>query len=425
MHCRISLAIWISCVVLVGGCGTDPNPSGPDSPDVPLVKGTFLVPPDLAVYREVSETEWKPLPMVTPTSFELSPKGPYIITAVCDEIWPGSMSRDASISQIARTLDDPREIDIYCNRIGPHHVTTGFAPKTGVTLYRAWVSLGWYVNSLPGFNFQFWVEDGTYDFLAIANEKVYARRGIAISSDMELPPFDLNLEGTHAPRHNITVLNVAPTDTRMVASTDWFTRDGYLFLHSANTLSTPFTVAPASMLMPDDVQVLSAATLSGQSWREIRRSYREGDSRELTLPDYVDSFMWSHDSGVPVATWTELPQHDRITALIWGVSATGPLTYSYQHLNVSRSFEKVMGVSSLALDTDIPGYKPQWRIDLSKHNIQQAAIERDDGNDTARSGMDFSFNEPPMMPVGAPDPRDIDRRSTAWRLRRTVTHGAD
>ena len=54
-----------------------------------------------------------------------------------------------------------------------------------------------------------------------------------------------------------------------------------------------------------------------------------------------------------------------------------------------------------------------------------AAIERDDGNDTARSGMDFYFNVPPMMPVGAPDPRDIDRRSAAWRLRRAVTRGAD
>jgi hypothetical protein len=67
----------------------------------------------------------------------------------------------------------------------------------------------------------------------------------------------------------------------------------------------------------------------------------------------------------------------------------------------------------------MPGYQPRWRIDLSRYLYQHAWIERDNGNDTVKSGTYVYLNVPPMPAVAPGSPAfDLDRHRPAWSARR-------
>src|SRR5262249_5201937 len=102
MRRELTIAFWLSCLSLFAACAGEP--SAPAPPEAILVKGTFRSVPDLGVYREVTESDWKPLPLITPTSFQFSPRAPYIVAVVCETVT--GLYRYAYVQQIAQTPDD-------------------------------------------------------------------------------------------------------------------------------------------------------------------------------------------------------------------------------------------------------------------------------------------------------------------------------
>ena len=53
-------------------------------------------------------------------------------------------------------------------------------------------------------------------------------------------------------------------------------------------------------------------------------------------------------------------------------------------------------ITSATFDLAIPGYQPEWHIDLTKEYSQVLRVEHQVGNDTLISSRGISVNVPPM-----------------------------
>lgn len=396
MHRQLILLSSLSSLCLLAACSSSSDPSPPTPPEEEefLVKGRFRVAPNLAVYREVTETDWKPLPMITPKNFQFAPKGPYIVTVVCEEV--AGPDRYAYIQQIARTPDDSGDLDVWCEYFGPFHVTGSFKiPNVGMT-WEGLLSMGNFQKG-PWTDFEFLLQPDTFDFLGHVNGLFITRRGIEVAGDTVMPPIDYYREDTQLIHPGFSVSGLDPMEQVSTTVVELTTQYGYLPLWWKAGFTGPIPAAPDRALLPSDVQTITVNVRSGQSHRSIRRKFREGGATALTLPARVDSVTFSETGGKLAATWTALPAHDRIHAQFSG-SSTEPSTRPYYFMTMSRSFEEAMGTSSIALDAAIPGYEPRWLIDPVQRYFQYWAAERDDGNDTSIAGKTIEVNVPTMSP---------------------------
>jgi hypothetical protein len=87
----------------------------------------------------------------------------------------------------------------------------------------------------------------------------------------------------------------------------------------------------------------------------------------------------------------------------------GP-TIWFDDVEISRRFVAATGATTAALDTDIPGYKPAWRIDYTMSYDRTLTATKFSGNDIASSSFD-DHN-------GVPRRRLAERRELAKRVNR-------
>lgn len=338
---------------------------------------TVDLPPALVAVRDGLAASWQPATRKTPTVYVAEVHGPYLITVVCDLASDGSPGTAVTTWQAARTLDDPLEISTPCKLSPVPRTVTGHMVQSG----HLHVGPRGTASQQAEWDFRLALPDGTYDLVATAADRIAVRRGIAINiaDAVVMPPVDVAQEGVALGDVAFTATNAAPDETVEVAvgllTPTNTTVPAYIY---SGPLATA-KAAPDGALLGTDIQSVSVRANRGGQMRALRRPFRVGGDTAFTLPPPIGDPAWTSKGGQLVASWSTLPPMDAL--LLWAYGPLRPPVQGSHEVNLSRSFLDATGITQATLETDIPGYKPEWRVGVSGSYTRQVFAQQ--GTETA------------------------------------------
>ncbi len=352
---RLSILVPLLAPHALAGCG-----DGTTTPASTTIAITSGVAPALVAFREGVDGAWQPATMKTPISFEAEVHGPYVVAVVCDQPPVLGATRPVLTSQYARTPDGPHELAADCAAAPSTHLITGHMVQAG------FVELGSSVDrsDVADWDFELETVNGSYDLVAASADRVSVRRAVKVEGDLAVTP-DVDVgQGMLMVDVAFTASNAAPGETLSV---------GVGLLTQTNPdLPAPLYLgpiatakaAPDAALLATDVQSVSLRAQSGNATRALRRPFRVGGDTAFALPPAVGDLAWAVESGKLSASWSTLPEADNLGALAFGLPASGRA--ADLQLSVSGKFLAATGITQIALDTDIPGFKPEWKVDFTQ-----------------------------------------------------------
>jgi hypothetical protein len=362
----------------------DDSPVMPDAPPGPPTIHVFSQAPQLVAFREGIDGAWQLATMTTPTNFEFEVNGPYVVSVVCQDPISGVMRT----WQSANTPDDPRGLASPCRALPSEHAITGHMAQAG----HLWLGDSADSSDASDWDFHLSAADGTYDLLATTDDRIALRRGIEVDGDIALmPPVDVAKEGEDFAEVAFTAANADP-DERLDASV--FLKMETLELPAqlyAGPIATA-KVAPDSVLATVDAQSTLLRATKGTATRSVQRSFRVGGTSKYTLPPPIGGLQWAVESGRLSASWTTLPDLDSLRVSV-SKSATNDTLPLAHEMEVSSRFLAATGVSHIAIDTDIRGYQPEWRIDFTLPYKRQLQVRSLRVGEIRTSSEEESLNE--------------------------------
>jgi hypothetical protein len=359
----ISLPLLVSWV---SGCGDDAPPT-PDAsgPGITITIQSDKA-PALVAFRDGVDAAWQPATMKAPNSFEAEVHGPYVVTVVCEVPATG----ESLTFQLARTPDDARELMQPCD----FPAVTRY-PVTGQMVQAGRVQIDDQVRSsaTAGWTFTLQVRGGIYDLMAITTDQIALRPGLPVTSPTALsPPIDVVQEGTLLADVAFTVTNAAPSET-VVASVQLDKPSPATPLSVYRGPIGTAKVVPDSLATAADSQSASMQATVGSSLRALRRPFRVGGDTVYTLPDALAGVQWEVATGALAVSWSSVPPFTAFSLSASGSSGTR----SQRHdLDLSPRFFEATGATRASLDSNIPGYKPEWRVDFSRSYSRQLFVQR-------------------------------------------------
>jgi hypothetical protein len=117
-------------------------------------------------------------------------------------------------------------------------------------------------------------------------------------------------------------------------------------------------------LIDTDTQRATLRATSGTASREVRHPFRIGNSTLYTLPSSLGSVQWMNENGQLSASWATLPSLDQLHMSASRSGVDGSIVIQHD-LAVTSAFLAAAGITRVAIDTEIPDYKPAWRIDFT------------------------------------------------------------
>jgi hypothetical protein len=299
--------------------------------------------------------------MVSPLAFQAKVGGQYVVAVVCEDL----TNRMVDLYQEARTLDDPREVLQTCNLAGPPaggRVTGSMAEAGTVSI--ATVN----ARSTTGdWAFDLGPRTGTFNLVASSADRIAIRRGISVMGDVALSPrIDLGQEGTPLALTGFAVTN--PTMTEAVSVN--------IALSTSSTFATIYRgsidaarIAPGSILAANDRQTASVRAVEGNRFRSLRRPVGVGMNAPFTFPEPIGE-RFSIDGGQAAASWARLLPS--LSYFSIGVQSFGDekAPQVFHTLSLTPAFLAATGLDRAAIDTAIPGFKPEWVIDLSREHFR-------------------------------------------------------
>jgi hypothetical protein len=359
-----SLLLPITLLGWITGCASDepaPSDAGPGT----LIAISTGTPPALVAFREAPDGAWQAATMKTPTTFEAEVHGPYVVTIVCQEVTRGLFST----FQLARTLDDEHVLAQSCDYTPPvRH------PVDGLMVQGGRLQLGDAVktSSTPSWSFSLSVLPGTHDLLARTTDRLALRRAVAITGATTVtPPIDVIQEGVAFADVTFTVTNATPAET-LDASVHLDRPIAPIGVY--NGPIAPAKVAPDSLLVATDAQTVSIQATDGGAFRALRRPFRVGGNTVYTLPAPVTGAQWEIARGNLAASWSSLPEFDSFTIDASGASDATKRQNHY--LDLSPRFVAATGIPRASIDTDIPGYKPEWKVSFARPYYRRMFLQR-------------------------------------------------
>jgi hypothetical protein len=410
MHTSIKFAL-LSIAAACGGSSSSKPDAGPDidaPPDTPG-PGTAIVvetdvAPSLIAYRD-GASGWKVPKMIDVDTFELDVHGPYIVTVACDD-------GDGAITtyQAARTLADDRELYLFCyGPLGTTHAVTGTMVQPGT------VNASFYTDrsTTPSWTFDLAIEPGTTDVVAFDANQIVARRGVTVTGATQITPaLDLT-QGATLVATPLTATNAAAGET-INATINVTTANGTIarvFRGSAAATK----VVPTSFLQVGDRQSAAVtASSAGSGTRTLRRStFRAGDPTDFTMPAALGAVTYTQAGADLRVSWSTLPAHDTVDVTL--DSFTEDFTTFFYHVaEISPAYIAETGATSITLDTDIPGYRPEWRIDFTKEYFRSVAAIKFLTGASATSARSEIVNAPEsLVPAEARRSRAFERHLLA------------
>jgi hypothetical protein len=320
---------------------------------------TSEFPPALVVFREGLRGRWRAARQITATTFEAKVHGPYVVTVVCAE-QPIFVDFNETLTwQVARTLDDSHELS-FCDLLPTQHTVTGHMVQPG------FVTMGDNNDrsTVPDWDFSIPVPTGSFDLIATSADAISVRRSVPVVGDATVTPaVDLSQEGTALVDVAFSATNATPDETTQV-SVGLFTPTtrfpARVFLGPLDAARA----APDAALIATDSQSASVRAFTDTAFRALRRPFRVGDNTVYTLPPPLGPVTWNVVNGEISLHWTTLPPFTLFTAFIGG-SALFPLTPPTYLLDLSPRFIAATRIRDFHIDTDIPGFQPQWRVDFA------------------------------------------------------------
>jgi hypothetical protein len=336
----------------------------------PLVPGervvvTTGVAPALFAFRDGVDAPWQTPAATGAGRFEIEVRGPYTVAVVCvDAMIAETMGR-------SRTLDDAREMDMPCRRPAP----TPFV-VTGTVLQAGWVGLGIAqdFDLLDSWSFSIPAVAGTYDLVAMTRQHMAIRRGLAVSGPtMVTPPIDVLAEGTQLLDYPVAVTNPLP-DEDLEVSLDFETPSTHFNFRLLNGIEARSSILPHTALAPTDIQrvIVTARSVAdqppsatGTGIRQVARRVTPASSATFRLPPRLDTVKFEVVEGQLEGTWSHLSGFDEIS-LDAERGLPPPELSTVQWMEISASYLAATQVQRAVLHTDIPGYDPAWRVDLTR-----------------------------------------------------------
>jgi len=314
--------------------------------------------PSLILFRDGTNADWQAPVASAPGRYLMNVHGLYTVVAVCME-----SALEVELAEASRTLDDPHEFEMPC--LVRYVPPSKLVPVTGTMVQRGVVTLGPSRGSGDASNWQFdlLVPEGVADLVATSmfapdGDHIAIRRDLPLTEGIVVPPIDVAAEGVPLTQLPLTVTNLRSVD----------------YVSAGFTLYTPSTtmtvtngpvgatvgVVPDSVLRPGDKQRVLVDIFSyidDGIFRGMSRALVPGVSTVFTAPDVIDASVDPVDPDRGF-TWKTLPGHDTID--LWVGGSVGD-TFVERHKQLTSSYETATAATTISWDSDIPGYKPEWR----------------------------------------------------------------
>jgi hypothetical protein len=138
-------------------------------------------------------------------------------------------------------------------------------------------------------------------------------------------------------------------------------------------------ILPEAGLLNTDRQTVSlrasSATANGTALRAFRRPFRVGGNTSYTLPPPLGNPQWTVAGMQAAVSWTQLPVIGNLSEMITGMAPGGTKPAMYD-LELTQSFVAATSPTQAIIDTNISGYQPAWRVDLTLGYTRQLFIQR-------------------------------------------------
>jgi hypothetical protein len=362
---RSNLPSRLLLLAALSACGNDQPPVlvEPDAPDDPIdptpntvFVQTFGDSPAFIRYR-TGGGEWLE-PIDTGDGYELEIGDDFELIAVCES----ELGVDIGIE--LGTAAEVGTTYLPCFTPLPSEspiAVTGTMVQPGTVIMEDTAD-----STDPDWSFELSVRAGIHDLVAASDTHVAIRRAVSVGAPLALPAVDVAAEG--AP----FVTRAFTTDVAADAiqtSVLWFTPQSMIMLPP--TPGATAKLPPLSLLDPADSRYIALDTRSARTYRSIYVRDDAGAPTDLAFLPALDpaNVVFTADG----AQWTgSLPAG---AAELVGYSFS---TFASIHARASSGWTAARG--KLAIDTDIPGFRPEWRFDLDFRsfgvNDQQGGVFR-------------------------------------------------
>jgi hypothetical protein len=137
-------------------------------------------------------------------------------------------------------------------------------------------------------------------------------------------------------------------------------------------------LVPDAALTPSDTQTVEVRASQGAMVRSLRRPFRAGGDTRYPLPAAIGNLQWTLAGAQLSASWSSMPELDELSMFAFSGPSTGvrPL----YRLSASADFLSTTGIQQLGFDTDLPGYKADWKIDFARGYQRSLQATRTQGS---------------------------------------------
>ncbi len=355
-----------SSFVLLAACVATPQDSesayeesiGLPPPQGALVPTAIAIqtdaPPHMVMVREGVNGAWRPAQRLKATTYEAFVSGPYTVMVMCP------LELGLSTVFISQTLQDELLAQTYCNYEDYPYAVSGTMVQPGV------LALGdnMRLSFSPNWPFEVYVKPGLNDLIATGPDRVLIQRNLSFSGDTVLPaPIDAS-QGIPMVPLPLTVTNSFPGET-LNANTYLLT--GHVLQGTIHRGPPPTRMLPTAALTIRDRQDLSVRSTLNDPFlfrmRSVRGPIRSGDAPVVTLPDPFANLTMSFDgNGDLMASWTSAQPQSFLTLYAYDWEGR------YLEHQVSTRYLTATNTRSVTLESDVPGYLPEWRLDYASYN---------------------------------------------------------
>jgi hypothetical protein len=301
----------------------------------------------------------------------------------------------------ARTTDDGDQF-IYCD--GHATAFADSVPVTGTMQQAGTVSLYDIQQSTTApWNFTLAVPPGTGDLVAVDSSKAMIRRDLAIAGPMQIPPIDVERDGTPLVPVALALDGIQPGE-QLTTEIDLYSRNSIAWGPTVEGATAQ--MLPSSLLRPDDDVDLYLEAWGAPYFRTIDTTF-DGTVTRFQMMAPISGVEFTPDGG---ASWSQLPPH---TAVALELTAGN----SAQRVSASESWLSVNGETTLGLDSfgALPArFQNAWRLDLSQPYERTFSAVDDATPIATSSGISedvgsLQRSEPQDLPVHVAA-RRVDRR---------------
>lgn len=340
------------------------------TPELHAVTLHAAQPPVLIAYRDGAGPWSTPAPVGASGDYTLYVADDYRVVIAC----LGSFGFDAQLLSATFADGDHQAMSCYASTSSPPpnvEVTGQMAQPGQINL-----GSGGAGSALPGpFDFDFHVEPGTYDLVAVAaSHRMLIHRDLAIASSTTVPTVDVDADGAPMSPVTLTIDNLGadrPIVVDNLATDDMITGLVPCPVSPGCPYSGTITlyVPPATVLRPGDSQQLQISTLAPPLGRGATTDFT-GTQTHFTLMPALPSTAYVTAGNTLTTSLSALPSYTSVSLVVLGSAGRMGVAATRRWIDATAATE-------IGFDAMPPGYDPAWHIDLGGPYRRELVVNDD------------------------------------------------